>query len=304
MRKHTKRRVYATRKYRKGTSYSIQNPFDAIINGFVLIVESILRIFGGDKPYLYKNNQNKVVDLQSISDTEMSIDEKIVYDRSKIESDWEDIGKDFESFMGLYPGSPTWKKMASGRIPKSQEFEEKYTRYEKEVSEKIIANIKNHPSLNNLEEESWVILDRKDFKEFIDIISKFEKLVRSLDDKELTKLIKLRLMYGSNYSTFLKFIEKNQIEDDSLYKFHLIYVNLFRCLDLGYPEVLKAFEIDLAGTAVRLRVENSFGGPPELTQDDYFLMLTIDKDKFKDIMSEKIEVIKLDTDSNGETIYY
>lgn len=132
--------------------------FNSIIGSFILIAESIISIFTGEKPYLYKQYRSKaykeITEKYSIPEKELSRDEIAIYNRRNIAEDWNKLGEDFESILGIYPGSPTWKKMASGKIPKTEEFERMYKRYEEDVTDRILERIKNDPAYKDLIETS------------------------------------------------------------------------------------------------------------------------------------------------------
>lgn len=135
--------------------------FNSIISSFVLIAESIAYIFTGIKPHLYKEYRsdlyNEIVEKYSIPEKELSHDEKelshdetVVYNQRNRDEDWEKLGEDFEPILGIYPGSPTWKRMATGKMPKTEEFDRMYKRYEEDVTDRILERVKNDPAYKDL----------------------------------------------------------------------------------------------------------------------------------------------------------
>lgn len=106
-------------------SYDI-NPF---IAGIALLFESIIFIFGGPRPYIYKNRMTpkRVVDLDNSLEESLSENSLIQNTLEKkssqeiIRDDWAEIAKYFEDSIGIYPGSPTWLKMKKGEINNVQQ---------------------------------------------------------------------------------------------------------------------------------------------------------------------------------------
>jgi hypothetical protein len=127
------------------------------MGGFVLIAESLVFMFTGIKPHLYKQYRSeaykKLIEKYPIPDIDIDPVDKARHDKDSLAADMEAIGGDFEAILGLYPGSPTWKKMASGKIPKSEEFEIMYKRYEDDVTKRVLKRIKNDPVYKTIMKE-------------------------------------------------------------------------------------------------------------------------------------------------------
>ena len=137
-----------------------------ILRGLVLIAESMVFMFGGPRPHLYKTQaeldletQYPIYNLPQRETLTPEQEAKLTY--AALAQDQEKIGGDFEKVMGLYPGSPTWRKMIHGEVPRTPEFNVKYAKFEEDITKRVMNILKNNKEYQGITKSSEKPSDKK-----------------------------------------------------------------------------------------------------------------------------------------------
>jgi hypothetical protein len=109
--------------------------YNPIVCSAIMLVESIGFILGGPKPYRYRGSVPSTEEqVKKIMEKRHPVDK---VDQEGIEDAWEQVGESFESVMGIWPGSPTWRRMDKGLVPKSEEFIQMKKYREKKIAQAV-----------------------------------------------------------------------------------------------------------------------------------------------------------------------